>query len=87
MSRPFRLFSRTRADLDRRFPRVAAALSDQRILWISWPKKTSGLAQDLNENGVRDIGLQTDLVDVKVAVIDENWSGLKFVRRLSRRSG
>jgi hypothetical protein len=81
------LFTRTRADLERRFARIAAALSDQGILWVSWPKKTSSLAQDLNENGVREIGLLTGLVDVKVAAIDDDWSGLKFVRRLSQRTG
>lgn len=81
------LFSRSRADLERRFPRVAAALSDQGILWISWPKKSSPLAQDLTENVVREIGLATGLVDVKVCAIDDDWSGLKFVRRLVNRVG
>jgi hypothetical protein len=66
---------------------VAAALSDQGMLWVSWPKRTSSLAQDLNENGVREIGLLTGLVDVKVAAIDEDWSALKFVRRQSQRTG
>ncbi|MEO8200813.1 MAG: DUF3052 domain-containing protein [Gemmatimonadota bacterium] len=81
------LFSRTRADLERRFPRLASALADQGILWISWPKKSSPLAQDLSENLVREIGLATGLVDVKVVAIDEDWSGLKFVRRLVNRGG
>lgn len=50
-------------------------------LWISWPKKTSGLYRDLTENGVRAAVLPTGRVDVKVAAIDADWSGLKFMRR------
>jgi len=55
------------------------------MLWVSWPKKTSGVPTDLNENVVRDFGLANGLVDVKVCAIDDTWSGLKFVRRLSDR--
>ena len=78
-------FARSRADLARRFPAMAAALADPGALWISWPKKTSSLAADLDENIVREIGLATGLVDVKVCAVDEDWSGLKFVRRLVNR--
>jgi len=55
------------------------------MLWVSWPKKTSGVATDLTENVVRDYGLSNGLVDVKVCAIDDTWSALKFVRRLSDR--
>jgi hypothetical protein len=55
------------------------------MFWVSWPKKASGVQTDLNENIVRDIGLQTGLVDVKVCAVDEVWSGLKFVFRLKDR--
>lgn len=55
------------------------------MLWISWPKQTSGVKTDLNENDVRHIGLVAGLVDVKVAAIDEIWSGLKFVYRVKDR--
>jgi hypothetical protein len=79
-------FARNRADLAGRFPRLASALADEGTLWISWPKKGSPLAADLDENGVREIGLPTGLVDVKVCAVDDDWSGLKFVRRLSNRS-
>lgn len=54
-------------------------------LWIAWPKKSSGVRTDLDENVVREIGLDRGLVDVKVCAIDETWSGLKFVRRLRDR--
>jgi len=54
-------------------------------LWVCWPKKASGVPTDLGERGVREHGLGVGLVDVKVAAIDQTWSGLKFVRRLSNR--
>ena len=68
------------------FPRLARALTDNGSLWISWPKKTSGVDTDLTEDVVRAIGLEQGLVDVKVCAVDEVWSGLKFVRRLENRA-
>jgi hypothetical protein len=79
-------FVRHRADLVAAFPRLARALTDDGILWISWPKRTSGEDTDLNENVVREIGLKEGLVDVKVCAVDDVWSGLKFVRRLANRA-
>ncbi len=55
------------------------------MLWISWPKKSSGVAIDLTENIIREIGLAAGLVDVKVCAVTEVCSGLKFVRRLKDR--
>jgi hypothetical protein len=59
------------------------------MVWVSWPKQAAakrlGIATDLNENVVRDLGLELGWVDVKVAAVDEVWSGLKFVRRLRDR--
>ena len=55
------------------------------MLWVAWPKKTSGVATDMNENDVRRIGLAAGLVDVKVCAVSEVWSGLKFVRRVKDR--
>jgi hypothetical protein len=68
-----------------RFATSAARLTTAGALWIAWPKKASGVATDLDENVVRDHGLAEGLVDVKVAAIDETWSGLKFVRRVRDR--
>jgi hypothetical protein len=51
------------------------------MVWVAWPKKASGVATDLTENVVREIGLPLGWVDVKVCAIDETWSGLKFYRR------
>ena len=79
------LFTKSSATLKKEFPRTAKALTPAGTLWVSWPKKTSGVSTDLNENIVRDIGLAAGLVDVKVCAVTEVWSGLKFVRRLKDR--
>jgi hypothetical protein len=55
------------------------------MMWISWPKKSAKIATDLDENIIRDFGLKNGLVDVKVCAVDETWSGLKFVYRLTDR--
>ncbi len=60
-------------------------LSKSGQLWISWPKKTSGVDSDLSDNVIRLIGIDSGLVDVKVVAIDEIWSGLKFVYRTGDR--
>jgi hypothetical protein len=78
-------FTDKRAALEKDFSALSAALVPDGMLWIGWPKKASGRATDLNENIVREIGLERGLVDVKVCAIDETWSGLKFVIRLKHR--
>jgi hypothetical protein len=55
------------------------------MLWISWPKRAAKVETDLTEDIIRAIGLDNGLVDVKVAAVDEIWSGLKFVFRLKDR--
>lgn len=72
-------------ELDRKFDALQTALHYDGSLWISWPKRTSKVKSDLNENIVRELGLQLGLVDVKVAAVDETWSGLKFVYRVANR--
>ncbi|HEX4600341.1 MAG TPA: DUF3052 domain-containing protein [Gemmatimonadales bacterium] len=78
-------FARERATLERRFRALARALAPAGMLWISWPKRASGVPTDLTEDVIRTIGLAQGLVDVKVAAVDDVWSGLKFVRRLKDR--
>ena len=78
-------FTREKRELERRFPALERALAPAGMLWISWPKKSSGVATDLTEDVIRAVGLAHGLVDVKVAAVDEIWSGLKFVRRLADR--
>ncbi len=67
------------------FAELAAALRPAGGLWIAWPKRTSGVATELDENVVRDYGLEQGLVDNKVCAIDATWSGLRFVWRLRDR--
>ncbi len=55
------------------------------MLWISWPKGKSKIPKSTNETFIRNIVLETDLVDVKVCAVDEDWSGLKFVIRKEKR--
>ncbi len=78
-------FTTSRTDFERKFPTLKEHLHKQGMLWISWPKGASKIKTDLNENIIRDIGLANGLVDVKVAAIDDDWSGLKFVYRLKDR--
>jgi hypothetical protein len=78
-------FTKSAASLKKEFSRIGKNLAPAGVLWISWPKKTSGVSTDLNENIVREIGLAAGLVDVKVCAVTDIWSGLKFVRRLKDR--
>ncbi len=71
--------------LQSRFAPLAGSLTAAGALWACWPKKASGVPTDLSETLVRHHGLQSGLVDVKVAAIDSTWAGLKFVRRLADR--
>jgi hypothetical protein len=79
------IFTKTQSELKKEFRRLAKLLAPAGMLWVSWPKKSSGVATDLDENKVREIGLAAGLVDVKVCAVTEIWSGLKFVRRLKDR--
>lgn len=78
-------FSTRRAELERRFPALKRALAPHGMLWVSWPKGSSKVPTDLNENIVREIALKYGLVDVKVCAVDGTWSALKLVRRLKDR--
>ena len=79
------LFVTTKGELDRAFSSYAAKLTPAGMLWICWPKKSSGVASDLTDNVVRQHGLAKGMVDVKVCAVNDVWSGLKFVFRLKDR--
>ena len=81
------IFTKSRTELAKEFPRTAKGLAPAGMFWVSWPKKSSGVATDLDDNVVRLIGLDAGLVDVKVCAVTEIWSGLKFVRRVKDRKG
>jgi len=83
---PFiQFFTRSRSLLETKLGMLLGALEPDGALWISWPKKASGVPTDMTEDVVRAVALPTGLVDVKVAAVDEVWSGLKLVRRLRNR--
>ena len=73
------LFVRSRTALERDLFPAAQALAPAGMLWIAWPKKSSGVATDLDENVVRQSGIAVGLVDIKVCAVTDVWSGLKFV--------
>ncbi len=80
------LFVKSEKELTDGFSEYAARLNPAGMLWVSWPKKSSGVLTELSEAKVRTIGLTAGLVDVKICAVDDIWSGLKFVFRLKDRA-
>jgi hypothetical protein len=78
-------FHDRRAELARRMPRLRELMEPAAGLWIAWPKRASGVPTDLTEDVVRELALENRLVDNKVCAIDDTWSGLRLVIRLSDR--
>ncbi len=79
------LFCTTIEELKKSVKRYKPLLKKTGMLWVSWPKGASKIETDLKREPVREHILNTGLVDVKVAAIDDDWSGLKFVYRLKDR--
>jgi hypothetical protein len=80
------LFATKAAGLAARLRSTRDAIAPDGMIWVSWPKKASGVVTDLSDVVVRDIGLAAGLVDIKVCAIDDIWSGLKFVIRKRERT-
>ncbi len=78
-------FVTTRAALAGLMDRATRYLARDGMLWVSWPKKASGMETEVSEATLRRAGLDAGLVDVKICAVDETWSGLKFVYRLEDR--
>jgi hypothetical protein len=78
-------FHTERRDLEKRMPVLRRRMEQNAALWISWPKMASKKPTDLTEDVVREIALANRLVDVKVAAVDDIWSGLKLVIRVKDR--
>ena len=78
------VFVRTAGDLAR-LTGLAERIFPAGALWVAWPRKAAGHVSDVTENGIRDAVLPHGLVDVKVAAIDADWSGLKIVWRRANR--
>jgi hypothetical protein len=79
------LFTRRRAELERRLPALRRAMDPAAGLWIAWPKRSSGVETDMTEGVARELGLANRLVDNKVCAIDETWSGMRLVIRREDR--
>jgi hypothetical protein len=79
-------FFERRADLERRLPALRECLRADGSLWIAWPRRAAGHSSDISENDLRELILPTGLVDTKVAAIDEDWSGLRFMWRKELRA-
>jgi hypothetical protein len=80
------IFVTARADTEARLLALRPLLAPAGFIWVSWPKRASKVATDINEDAIREAILRdTDLVDVKVCAVDETWSGLKLVIRKERR--
>ena len=78
-------FTCVRAEIEDWLSGLQDRITPDGMIWVSWPKKASKVKTDVTEDVVRDAALRIDLVDVKVAAIDEVWSGLKLVIRKDRR--
>ncbi|HEV7207837.1 MAG TPA: DUF3052 domain-containing protein [Mycobacteriales bacterium] len=75
----------TAAELPRRLPGLAQQIYPSGALWIAWPRRAGGHHSDITENDIRERALPLGVVDVKVAAIDEDWSGLRVVWRVKHR--
>lgn len=79
------LFTKERKQLEAALRGWRGKLRDDAVIWLSWPKKSAGLATDITEDTIREVALPLGLVDVKVCAVDEVWSGLKLVLRREHR--
>ena len=79
------LFVRRQAELRAKLPVMQRAIRPDASIWVSWPKKASGVQTDITEDTIREIALPMGLVDVKVCAVDETWSGLKLMIRKELR--
>jgi hypothetical protein len=80
------VFIKKRSELEKRLSDLREKITDTGTVWVSWPKRSSGVLSDVTEDVVRAVALPLGFVDVKVCAIDETWSGLKLmVRRINRK--
>jgi hypothetical protein len=79
------LFATSASQLKSKLESVRKRIVPGGVIWVSWPKKSSGVTSDITEDTIRDLALPMGLVDVKVCAVDEVWSGLKLVIRRTAR--
>lgn len=85
-SRFVHLFATSRTELARQLSKLRTGIEENGVVWVSWPKKASGVATDITENVIRELALPLGFVDVKVCAVDDTWSGLKLMIRRSERN-
>jgi hypothetical protein len=81
------LFATERRQVADRLARLASTIRPDTAVWVSWPKKASGVETTVTEDVIREIARPLGFVDVKVCAIDDTWSGLKLVIRKALRRG
>jgi len=79
------LFAKSRSELAKQLKDLRKRIAENGVVWISWPKKSSGVATDITEDVIRDVALPIGFVDIKVCAVDETWSGLKLMIRKTNR--
>ena len=79
------LFAASQKEFHQLYTKIEKRLAGNVIVWVSWYKKSSGIATDMNEDFIRNFALQNNLVDVKVCAVTDKWSGLKLVVPLRYR--
>lgn len=72
-------FTKSNEEYQQFLPLLREQINYNGMIWVSWPKKSSGLKSDISENQIRDFAIQSGLVDIKVCAVDQTWSGLKLV--------
>jgi len=81
------LFTSRRSEMQKKMSILRDKISDNGAIWVSWPKKSSGISTDVTEDVIREIALPLGFVDIKVCAVDDIWSGLKLmIRRENRKS-
>jgi hypothetical protein len=79
------LFTASRGELETLLDRLRTQIEPDAMIWVSWPKKASGIPSEVTEDVVREVALPLGFVDVKVCAVDATWSGLKLVIRKALR--
>jgi hypothetical protein len=80
------LFVKERRTLHQHLQSLRHKIPDEAAVWVSWPKKSSGVPTDVTEDGIRAIALPLGFVDIKVCAVDDTWSGLKLMIRREKRT-
>jgi hypothetical protein len=80
------LFVKTNQAFETGLQKILLHIKPDSMIWVSWYKKSSGIATDLTEDIIRNYALQNNLVDIKVCAVNEQWSGLKLVVPLAKRN-